>query len=1124
MAGLCEHGRVVTRVGRDTATVLFTDLVDSTAMRAALGDDLADEVRRDHDILLRDAMVDHGGVVVKTLGDGLLATFDSASDAVGAAVAAQHAVGAYNRRARGDPLSVRIGLSAGDVVWEHADCFGTAVVEAKRLCDIAEGGSIVVAEVVRLLVGSRGGHGFEPLGPLDLKGLAVAVSAYRVPVPAGIGGSGHGIALPGPLGPGAQGSVGFVGRGPERAGLGDAWKQVVAEGRRGVTLIAGEPGVGKTRLAAEVAQAAFDDGAIVAFGRCDEDLAVPYQPWVEAITALATGASDADLAVWCATFGGDLARLVPLIVDRVPGLPPPLGAEPDTERLRLFEAVVAFFAAVSETAPVLVVLDDLHWADKGSLLVLRHLVRATTPRRTLTIGTYRDTDVDRAHPLADVLADLRRETGVTRLSLAGLSQAEVEGFVEAASGEALTDDGVSLARDIHAETEGNPFFVGQVLRHLIETGAVVQDGGRWVRPGTTTGHHDAGIPEGIREVIGRRLNHLPAQANAVLSVAAVIGREFDTDLTAAVAAIDENVVLDALEQAEEARLIAPVAGRPRRRAFVHALIRSTLYEELGTTRRLRLHRRIAEVLEARAGGAPDDATLIDLARHFGEAAGLGEVDRAVDYARRAASRAGGRLAHDEAVVLLTRGLSVVDPDDPASARTRCELFVDIADAADRAGNPDLARSSSAEAFALATILDVDALVVASALSGQGRTAAVFVAGVIDEPLIARLEAALERLASSDTVERVRVESRLAGALYFDQAQVERRRDLAEAAVARARRLGEPETLAEALIAEVAAGWGLPGFDDRAGREIADLGHHVGDIELEFSGVQWAAAGAAFCGDLAAARELLSDAEPLVDELGQVRYRQLLLTRRAGLLLVAGRLDDAEEVDEAALANGAADPGMAMQFHGVTQVALRRLRGGIEEMLPLTLAMVEQYPTIPAWRTGTMFILAELGRSVELRQHYDVLAVARFDFPSDANLIIGLALSAVACFELDDRTGAELLAAKLLPFADCTVFGGNMTDILGSTHHFLALLAATRRDWDTWENHVAEALERNEAMGAVLWSATAKYQGARAIQRREPAATHRTRASVWLDEAEAAFAAHGAPRMVNQVRTARAAWA
>jgi len=400
---------MVTRVGRDTATVLFTDLVDSTAMRAALGDDRADEIRRDHDTLLRAAMAEHRGNVVKTLGDGLLATFDSASDAVGAAVAAQHAVTARNRRApRDDALSVRIGLSAGDVVWEDDDCFGTPVVEAKRLCDLAEGGSIVVAEVVRLLAGSRGGHGFEPLGPFDLKGLAVAVSAYRVPVPAGAGGPGHGIMLPAPLAPGGQGSVAFVGRGPERGVLHDAWKEVVAEGHRRVTLIAGEPGVGKTRLAAELAQTAYDDAAIVAFGRCDEDLAVAYQPWVEAINTLVTESSDGDVARWCATFGGDLARLVPLVADRVPGLPAPLGAEPDTERLRLFEAVVAFFAAVGETVPVLFVLDDLHWADKGSLLMLRHVVRATKPLPMLIVGTYRDTDLDRAHPLADVLADLRR--------------------------------------------------------------------------------------------------------------------------------------------------------------------------------------------------------------------------------------------------------------------------------------------------------------------------------------------------------------------------------------------------------------------------------------------------------------------------------------------------------------------------------------------------------------------------------------------------------------------------------------------------------------------------------------------------------------------------------------------
>lgn len=1116
---------MVARVGRDTATVLFTDLVDSTAMRSMLGDDRADDVRRDHDRLLRDAMVAHGGHVVKTLGDGLLATFDSASDAVAAAVAAQHAVTARNRRApHVDPLSVRIGLSSGDVVWEDDDCFGTPVVEAKRLCDMADGGTIVVAEVVRLLAGSRGGHVFESVGQVDLKGLAVAVSAYRVPVPAEAGAAGHGITLPAQLVPGGQGSVAFVGRGPERSVLADEWKEVVADGHRHVALIAGEPGVGKTRLAAEAARSAYDDGAIVAFGRCDDDLAVPYQPWVEAITALVTGSSGADLARWCATFGGDLARLVPLIADRVPDLPAPLGAEPDTEQLRLFEAVVAFFAAVGEAAPSLLVLDDLHWADKGSLSLLRHVARATKPLRMLIIGTYRDTDIDRAHPLADVLADLRRETGVTRIGLTGLSEAEVEGFVAAASGQTLTSAAVALAHNVYAETEGNPFFLGQVLRHLLETGAVVQDeGGRWVRSTDNVGRNEIEIPEGIREVIGRRLNHLPATANEVLSVAAVIGREFDTDLVGAVAVIDEDVVLDALEQAETARLIITVAGRPRRRAFVHALVRSTLYEELGTTRRLRLHRRIGESLEARAAGAPDDATLIDLARHFGEAAGLGDVARAVDYARRAAERATRRLAHDEAVFLLRGGLSAFDPDDPAWARTRCELLIEVAGAALRAGDPSLAGSSSAEAFALATALDVDALVIASALGGSVRYLTWGVPGVVDEPFIARLEAALDKLPESDTLERVRVESRLAIALIFVASQAERRRDLAQAATARARRLGEPEALAQALLGEAGVGFGRPGDDDRGGREVADIGRQIGNVELEFAGLRYAYAGAVFCGDLVGARELLSRMEPLVDELGQLRSRWLLLINRATLHLVAGCLDDAEDDADAALAIATHDPETAMQFHGIVQFELRRLRGGLEELLPFALAMVEQYPTLVSWRLAGMFVLADLGRVDELRQHYEVLAATGFDLPADVNLIVNLAMSAVACFELDDRAGADLLATRLLPFAGCTVFVGVVANALGSAHHFLALLAATRRDWDGWEHHIAEALERNEAMGGVLWTATTQYEGSRALARREPSVAHGTRARAWLDDAEAAFAAHGATRMVDKVRSARAAW-
>ena len=669
---------------KEMVAVLMTDLVDSTATADRVGPAAAEKLRSEHFGLLRSALARTAGREVKNLGDGLMVVFDSAAQSLACGVAMQQLVDARNRRAE-EQLGVRIGVSVGDATVEDRDYFGEPVVEASRLCAHAHAGQVVVNALVRRMAGSRDGHIFNSLGALQLKGMSESVEAFELCWEPALT---AGIALPERLRRASP--TDYVGRVAERAQIGGLWRDACA-GSLQLALIGGEAGIGKTRLSTHLALQAHGEGATVLYGRCDEHLGVPYQPWTQALGLLIDEAPQAMLSGHVERYGGDLARLVPALRDRLPDLPAPRESDPETERYLLYAAVAGLLEHARETEPLLLILDDLHWADLPTVSLLRYVVASRSSIPVMLVGAYRDTELSHDHPLAALLADLHREQGAEQIELTGLAADEVVALMESAAGHELDMAGCALAEQITRETAGNPFFAGELLCHLAESRVLARDHeGRWRLRGDV---EELELPGSVREVVSRRVARLGSVTHAVLSTAAVIGRDFELELLSAVLDRPETQLLDILDDAATASLVHEDPEHAGRFMFTHALVEHTLYEDLGAARRAPLHRRVAVALEERYGADPGER-VGELASHW--AATVIGVDSAksIHYAKRAAERALTQLAPGEAMRWYRQALELYEQMPLEPPAERCELLIGLDEAQRQAELGDAPRRAA----------------------------------------------------------------------------------------------------------------------------------------------------------------------------------------------------------------------------------------------------------------------------------------------------------------------------------------------------------------------------------------------------------------------------------------------
>lgn len=772
----------------ENVTVLFTDIVGSTALASSLAPDAADDLRRQHFSILRQAIAEAGGAEVKNLGDGLMVVFATASAALSCAVGMQQGIERDNRAS--DPaVGLRVGLSAGEVTRDEDDYFGDPVVEAARLCSACESAQILAADVVRAMAGRRSRHASRPLGELALKGLPDPVATVEVMwEPLGRADVGVSIPLPGRLS--VRPGVGVVGRATETTAIADALKRVAEGEGRAVILVSGEAGLGKTTLVAESARAAFDNGNCVLFGHCEEDLATPYQLLSEALGHYVTHAPEDQLLAHVSAHGSELARLVPALARRIPDLPPSRATDSDTERFLLFAAAVSLLAAASERQAIVMVLDDLQWADKASLLLLRHLIASEAAMRVLIVGTYRDSELSRSHPFVETLAALHRQRGVSRIELTGLDDTGVIALMEATAGHALDDAGVGLAHAVHRETDGNPFFVSEVLLHLAETGAIAQDaGGRWTASAT---FDQLALPDSVRVVIGARVGRLGPDAERVLSTAAVIGRDFDVALLARATKTSEDDLLDILEAAATVSLVREITDAQGRYNFAHALIQRTLYEDLGPNRRARAHRAVAVALEELCADRPG-TRVGELARHWVNASHPVDLAKAIGYSRQAGDAALDALAPADALRYYAQALDLYGEATDRDPILGLDLAIGLGTAQRQTGDPAFRETLLGAARRAGELGDTDRLVAAALATDRGYYSS---AGVIDTEQVAILEMALDVI-PDEHPDRAFLLAQLCSELAFGTA-LERRQALADEAVAIAEASGDDVVIARVL--------------------------------------------------------------------------------------------------------------------------------------------------------------------------------------------------------------------------------------------------------------------------------------------------------------------------------------
>jgi len=1028
------------------------------------------------------------GRIVKHTGDGFLAEFPTVLAAVDCAVKIQREMGLRNQDLADDrQFQFRIGINLGDIIVDSEDIHGDGVNIAARLEAIASAGGVCISDDVYRQVRNKPGFEFEDLGEHSVKNIAAPIRAYRVT------GHGHAEELPdlatpphvpdpdstaesggNPLetmlenmaGAQQQPPMMMVGRESEKESLSRAY-DAARQGNGNIVLIRGEPGIGKSCLASTFAEEAKGESTWVVYGQCHETLgSPPFWPWLQILRNLQL--ADDSLGLSPAAIFEDLAATDKKQQGRSSSL---LTSDIGSEQFLLFSKIANVLAQYSTENTLILVIDDMHWADKSSLLLLNHICRRLSQQAILIIGTYRDIEITRKHPLFESLGEISRLANLARIALKGLSEEDVYGFIENTVSETLSPE---ILRSLYDKTEGNPLFVSEVARILQQE-----------RFDPASGPLAIEIPEGIQEAIGRRLNQLSAQCNELLPMAAVIGRKFSLPVLNRMIPESEQLgLLETLEEAANRGVIEQRRNSVAEFEFCHVLTRDILYNELSLARKIRLHKKVADALVQLSDG-DTDFSAGEIARHYYHAVQGGHSDDAVDYAIAAAEHSIKLSAYDEAREYFELVMDVFNLDESRYAKRKAEIYYRIAECIHAVGSPtrksadacklalDAARQSQQyEIFAAA----------ASRLVYVDRTPNKLYEG------LDAIEEALSYLSEGDLAARADLLAYHAMSLCFNDHRVNAER-VAFEALSVAQRCGDKLVLCNSLCMALLVLRGRPeklSERIRLGEQAADLATEIGrdseHVLILNDPREWLILTYQELGDMERVKALIRQLEVSIEKQYSYKGHYFAASANANQALYEGRWQLAETLIEEASELGAGHLDESAEgVYGVQMFLLNRELG----RLPMIQGALDRMLTDgrqAVWAPGLLVTYTELGRLDEARDIFELLAANDFRPLGEGELFLTCLVYMIeACVELNDTVRAHALYQRLVPYS------GQMVPHATAVSHgpadlYLGMMASMMNNLEEAQQLFARAVALCDRSAPNMWQAHIKFRQAQVLKR------------------------------------------